>query len=53
MRKSIIEAVKKNGRHETKKYIYTKMVTPNGFVILQYSQYSRENYYPCVVYVQK
>ena len=50
MRKSIIEAVKKNGRHETKNYIYKKMVTPNGFVILKYD---REHYYPCVVYVQK
>ena len=50
MRKSIIEAVKKNGRYETKGYTYKKMITPNGFVILQYD---REQYYPCVVYVQK
>ena len=50
MRKSIVEAVKKNGRYETKNYTYKKMVTPNGFVILQYD---RERCYPCVVYVQK
>ena len=50
MRKSIIEAVKKNGRYETKNYTYKKMVTPNGFVILQYDT---GQCYPCVVYVQK
>ena len=50
MRKSIIEAVKKNGGVETKNYTYKKMVTPNGFVILQYD---RGQCYPCVVCVQK
>ena len=47
MRKSIIEALKKKDRYETKKYTYKKMITPNGFVILQYD---KEHYYPCVVY---
>lgn len=52
MRKSIIEAATVNGRYETGKYMYEKMVTPNGFVILRYDREHRDNY-PCVVYVQK
>ena len=52
MRKSIIEAVKKNGRYETKNYTYKKVITPNGFVILRYDREHKDNY-PCVVYVQK
>ena len=52
MRKSIIEAVKKNGRYETRRYTYEKMITPNGFVILRHDREQYDNY-PCVVYVQK
>ena len=52
MKKSILEAVQRNGRHETQGYIYEKQVTPNGFLILRYNKYYSGSY-PCVVYKQK
>lgn len=51
MRKSIIETVKKNGRHETYQFIYKKVETPNGFVILRRNKL--RSGYPCVIYRDK
>ena len=52
MRKSIVEAMQVRKTYETGKYIYEKVITPNGFVILRYDREHKDNY-PCVVYVQK
>lgn len=52
MRKSILEAVQRNGRHETQGYIYEKQITPNGFIILRHDKYYPFSY-PCIVYRQK
>lgn len=52
MKKSILEAIVRNGRYETQSYIYEKEVTPNGFVILRHSKFYPLSY-PCIVYKQK
>ena len=49
MKKSIINAVRVNGRYETRAYVYERKLTYNGFTILRYSK-SAPSDYPCVVY---
>lgn len=52
MKKSILEAVIRNGKYETQGYIYEKQTTPNGFIILRHNKFYPFSY-PCIIYKQK